>query len=83
MKCKFLLTGSNGVLSKSKSRRCVTYFCKSDKLLLSVQVNLKQLSSSHKTVTFVSIAQTMGLNESLKSSFNRIPTYNLLRLYYN
>jgi hypothetical protein len=37
MKFTFLLTGSNGVLSKSKSRRCVTYFCKSAKLFLSVK----------------------------------------------
>ena len=42
MKCKLLLTGSNGVLSKSKSRRCVTCFCKSAKLFLSVKDFIKR-----------------------------------------
>ena len=36
MKCMFLRTKTDGILSKSKSRRCVTYFCKSAKLFLSV-----------------------------------------------
>ena len=49
MKCKFLLTGSNGVLSKSKSRRCVTYFCKSAKLFLSVCVRDYKLTIYSKS----------------------------------
>ena len=45
MKCEFLTTESNGVLSKSKSRRCVTYVLKTPKLFLSVSQTLSRQST--------------------------------------
>ena len=75
MKCKFLLTGSNGVLSKSKSRRCVTYFCKPAKLFLSVYVGVPK--DGHFSCFQRSWQRGLSGSESVYVTFVIVPENSL------